>query len=344
MRTALALSLSAALSLILTAPASPQDCSGTPGYTLDIPDEVAVGDSFSTCITAPPSSFVLVFISASTSPHPTMFGTLCVDLPFLTIWGFAMPVTGSICLDHPVECDASVIGFTGYFQAVALGPNPGQAGLTNLETLTAIDDGSCGCLSLGPGDFVTYTQGGWGSTCSGQNPGCLRDANFASVFPNGLLIGDQDGADGDGFFSLLLTDSMAVEDFLPAGGTSGALTADLVDPLTSPAGVLAGQLVAAKLNVAFDDAGIFDPIKEVDGRKLGNLVIIEATEPKLEGFTVNELIALADKAISGELAEPIDVDNDGIGDVTLEELADALGSINENFDNGTVDNEVLCDC
>ncbi|MEW6743863.1 MAG: hypothetical protein AB1486_14000 [Planctomycetota bacterium] len=35
---------------------------------------------------------------------------------------------------------------------------------------------------------------------------------------------------------------------LPAGGTPGTLTTDLVDPLTSTAGVFAGQLTAAKLD------------------------------------------------------------------------------------------------
>lgn len=54
-----------------------------------------------------------------------------------------------------------------------------------------------------------------------MNPGCRRDADFATAFPGGLLIGDQNGLDGAaGGFAALWTSSMAIEDFLPAGETS----------------------------------------------------------------------------------------------------------------------------
>jgi hypothetical protein len=342
MRSVLLASAALALPLIAAPAARAGDCAGTPGYELVMPAEVAIGKPFTTCITAPGDSFVLVLISASSSDHLTKFGNICVDLPFLTIWGFQMPASGTICLDHPVECDPAVIGFTGHFQAVAIGPTPGVIGLTNGQTLSAVDDGSCGCFGTDPGDYVTYTQGGWGSKCAGSNPGCIRDANFDSVFPSGLLIGDQDGADADTHYSLLLTSSGAVENFLPEGMTPATLDADVVDVKNSSAGVFAGQLVAAKLNVGFDDAGVFDAVKNSDG-KLGDLVFIQATNPKLLGFTVNEIIELADKAISGELAEPIDVDNDMVGDVSLSDLSGMLDGLNNNFDDGLVDLEWLCD-
>ena len=57
------------------------------------------------------------------------------------------------------------------------------------------------------GDFRSQTQGGWGSTCSGNNPGCYRDTHFDTAFPDGVTIGC------DGGESLTFTSSAAVRDF-----------------------------------------------------------------------------------------------------------------------------------
>jgi len=331
MRSLLLASVPVVLSIFLAPAAQAGDCAGAPGYVLTMPTEVAIGKTFATCVEAPGNSYVLVLISASSHEHPTKYGTLCVDLPFLTMWGFQMPASGSICLDHVLECDPAVIGFTGHFQFAAIGPTPGVIGLSNGQSLTAIDDGSC---DVHPGDFVTYTQGGWGTKCAGGNPGCFRDAHFAGSFPNGVVIGDQDGPDADARHALLLTTSLAVQNFLPAGMTAGTLVTDYTNPLSSSAGVFAGQLVSAKLSVGFDDSGAFDALKNQTAVKLGDLVYVQSTNPKLLGWTVREVIDLADRAISGELQAPIDVDNDNVGDVTLSELSGNLDALNNNFDNG----------
>ena len=61
------------------------------------------------------------------------------------------------------------------------------------------------------GQYRTQTQGGWGSRASGNNPGTYRDSHFDYAFPNGLQVGCD--------LTLNLTNSQAVENFLPAGGT-----------------------------------------------------------------------------------------------------------------------------
>jgi hypothetical protein len=338
--------LLASLPLALTLASAPQalagDCVGTPGYELLMPAEVAIGKPFDTCITAPGNSFVLVLISASSNPIPTKYGTLCVNLPFLTMWHFVMPPSGNLCLPHLVECEPAVVGFTGHFQFVSIGPSPGTFGLSNGQSLTAIDDGSCDdCEELEQGDFVTFSQGGWGTKCAGNNPGCLRDEYFDVSLPGGLLLGDQDGIDGDNRFAVLLSTSKAVQDFLPSGGPSAKLAADVIDPTDKVGGSLAAQLAAAKLSVAFDDAGAFDSIKNQTAVKLGDLVFAQDAPSKLLGWTVRDVIDLADRALSGELSAPIDVDNDGNGDVSLSELAGALDALNNNFDGGDANNGVL---
>ena len=37
-----------------------------------------------------------------------------------------------------------------------------------------------GCL----GQFTTFSQGGYGTNCNGNNPGCYRDAHFDAAFPD----------------------------------------------------------------------------------------------------------------------------------------------------------------
>ena len=120
-------------------------------------------------------------------------------------------------------------------------------------------DIDAGCLDTGGcGGFCSYTPGGWGSPCSGNNAGCLRDLLFDTLFPAGLVIGDQDGADADTEYSLTLTAASAVEAFLSNSnnGTPATLDQDAVDSTSSSAGSFADHLVAAKLNLALDDAGL----------------------------------------------------------------------------------------
>lgn len=328
------LSVSLALAVAAPARAGDCDCVGTPGYVLTMPETVGIGENFTTCIEAPAGSVALILISGDSGPLITKYGTLCVGYPFLTYWVVAVPASGQLCLDHLVECDHDVIDFTGYFQFAAFGPTPGQVGLSNSQCLTAVNSGTC---DIHEGDFYSYTMGGWGSTCNGNNPGCIRDANFPSVFPNGLILGDQDGDDADGEHALVLTSSLAVDQFLPDGGPSQPLADDETDVLNSSAGVLAGQLVAATLTVAFDDAGVFDGVKAVTG-KVGDLVYVGGVHSALMGVSVRDVLDMANLGISGAELEPLDVDGDNVGDVMLSDLATALAVLNENFDNGNTNN------
>jgi len=313
------------------------DCPGTPGYVLDLPDTVALGTSFDVCFEAPGGSLVFIVVSSSSGPLNTKFGTLCVGIPFITLWPLDMPAEGALCLRHDAGCDEALVGFTGYFQFVALGPNPGQYGISNSQCLTAVAGGAC------TPQYATYTQGGWGAKCNGNNVACLRDAEFDNVFPGELILGDPDGDDADGIFALVLTDSQAVENFLPDGTTPEALAGDEVDPVNSSAGVLAGQLTAAKLNVGFDDADLFDSLKDPAAGDLGDLIFVAGVADALIGESVRDVIALADKAISGEEQEPFDVDGDLVGDVSFSDISTALDVENSNFDNGNQNNGNLAE-
>lgn len=165
----------------------------------------------------------------------------------------------------------------------------------------------------------TQTQGGWGTNCNGNNPGCIRDANFAIAFPSGLTIG--------GIFTIHFSTSAAVNAFLPAGGTPNKLTANYSNPTTTVAGVFAGQVTALALSLGFSEIGV------TGFCDLGSLYYISAipseTNPFV-GMTVAELFELANEVLGGNTAAlPLGS--------TVSDLNDVIDHINQNYVDGTQD-------
>lgn len=174
---------------------------------------------------------------------------------------------------------------------------------------------------LQPGSFRTQTQGGWGATCQGNNPGCYRDAHFASCFSSGLVVGDSAG------FTATFNSSGAIEAFLPQGGTPDAFMQDHVDPSSTEAGVLAGQVVALTLNVGFD---LCDASFGASPVNLRDLVVHDATSP-CNTLTVTRILREANNALAGlpSLFTPAQAN-------------DCVTRINENFVDGTQAGSYLC--
>lgn len=167
-----------------------------------------------------------------------------------------------------------------------------------------------------PKQLTTFTQGGWGSTPNGNNPGAFLKKNFATVYPSGYV--------GIGTTSryLAFTSADAICKFLPQGGTAGTLSASAVNPTTSSAGVLAGQLLALRLSVDFSTAG--RTASGLGGKKVGS--------GPLKDKTVNEVLAIANTAIAGG----------GLpSGLTLSQLNDVLTNINENYVDGTTNEGYL---
>jgi hypothetical protein len=194
------------------------------------------------------------------------------------------------------------------------GAGPGEIIIS--RCWVAVDD--CGnesnrcCQTLTVGICpCTYTQGGWGSGCPdpqvdrefSTQPGCIRDHFFDEVFPNGVTIGDPAGV-GSGaanVYAAHWTTALAVENFLPAGGKPRALTGDVTDPTDTPAGVLAGQILALTMNREYSCAGVFSFLGLIPyGNCLGGYVIPDACGSKFAGLTVDEFLAVANMAIGGD--------------------------------------------
>jgi len=133
----------------------------------------------------------------------------------------------------------------------------------------------------------TLTQGGWGTEAHGNNPGVYRDLYFSKALPNGLVIGDVNG------YTITLTNSRAVQEFLPQGETPSALVQNYTNPLTTESGVLAGQITALALNIAFDyfDKGFLD--SEI------NLADMNVLTGNCIGMSVQEVLNEANKTLGG---------------------------------------------
>ena len=176
--------------------------------------------------------------------------------------------------------------------------------------------------------FYTASQGGWGSKPHPKNPGGLLLDNFGIVFPGAnpaVVIGDSfSSCAGGTTFKITLTSAAAIQNFLPQGGKPTRLTKCETNPISkdSKISVLAGQVLALKLNVAFSDAGVSRP-------GLANLSVVSG---RLAGWTVNMVLAAGNTALGGG-ATP--------GGITLADLNDVIAKINENFDGGTIDRAYL---
>ena len=201
----------------------------------------------------------------------------------------------------------------------------GSAGTGGMTTTTSVSGGNGGSYSQGgyggavggaamggyggsdicddlSGKFRTYSQGGWNNQVE----------LLSTLMGDGVLIGK---ADAD-YTSFTAVD--AVTAFLPAGGIPGALQGQYLNPLTTPAGVLAGQTLTLKLNAAIGD--------EACGYTLADLVMVDGD---CEGMSVSEVLESADRALSG--AETA---------LSYSALNECAKAVNQNFDYGENNNHL----
>lgn len=191
----------------------------------------------------------------------------------------------------------------------------GSKSESNLEnsssTSTARIESTCGQLR-------TYTQGGWGASPAGNNPGTYLHANFSNAFADGLTV----GCAPDNFY-LRLSSAQAVTNLLPAGGKASALTAIANNP-ASLKNVLVGQIVALKLSVGFD---MYDANFGESAVPLGAMII--GSGP-FKGVPVFQFLSIAEQVLGGCNTQ-----------FTPTQVNDAAAAINENYDNGNTNKGFL---
>jgi hypothetical protein len=173
--------------------------------------------------------------------------------------------------------------------------------------------------------YRTQTAGAWGASCSGGNPACIRNTNFPTCFPQGVVVG--------GTHTVTFTTSQALENFLPDGGTSQVLTQNYTNPANAaalPTGQIGNQLITLAVTLGFCDC-------HVSGfGDLGSLAIVKDTQTPnvFTNWTVRQVFTLANTIYGGASGSlPTGV--------TLTELSNVLTKINECFDNGTANTGYL---
>lgn len=179
-------------------------------------------------------------------------------------------------------------------------------------TITLTETNSCTGIR-------TETQETWGASPGGGNMASYLMYNFASAFaaPNYLTI-------GCGSRQLRITSGPAALSFLPSNGPVAALPNGTMLNPTSYGNTYAGQLVALKLNVRFDEVYTnFSPAYTL----LRDMVIAEGL---FAGWTVQQLIQVADEKI-GSCGSSY----------TREALNAAITAINQGYAGGTMNSGYL---
>jgi hypothetical protein len=190
-----------------------------------------------------------------------------------------------------------------------------------VSALTLVCAGAAKAGSIKSGEFVTGTQGDWGA---GGGAASLLAADYNTVYAstNGVLIVGVENTTGQ--FSMYFTSAGAVQSYLPATGIAGQLTATLVNPALTPAGIFGGDVVALMLNVDFNNAGLLGSTSTIP---FGDLVLtnLPAFDGALNGLTVEQFLAVANMCLGGGSCP------DGLSNV-----AAITNDLNDSFPGGTV--------
>lgn len=179
------------------------------------------------------------------------------------------------------------------------------------------------------GTLCSYTQGGY---AGGGKPGLLFKNNFLTVFPQGLQVGTYLTGNGsnapNGYkWEANATGLKNLQAYLAGGGTSGAITADQLNPVkdvTSKAapvsgGTLARQTATVTLNAKFSDNALSMP------HGYRELLYCNPGDP-LDGKSVSQILTAANDALAN-----------GLGSLpagySYASLNNLLNNFNRAFDN-----------
>jgi len=266
--------------------------------------------------TSPPPGFTSV-TSLSTSPAAdwgaTVNGTT-IQLVKIASAKLAPGKSVTVSFNAIAPCTAGVyewntVGYNGDDFTTAYGLFGSQP--------TVDVTGSCQSFTgWQSGDYCTYSQGGWGTDANGNNPGSIRDSNFAAVYPSSVSVGVG--------YSMTFTSSAAVNAFLPGCKTPAALTYSQTNPLSvcgqgpnTTGGIFGAQVLALRLNSDFNAAGV---LASTLGN-FGSLVLVD-TNTSLDGKTIADILDTAETALGGG-ALP--------SDYTISQLNTLVDAINQAF-------------
>ncbi|MFN3755283.1 T9SS type A sorting domain-containing protein, partial [Flavobacterium sp.] len=159
--------------------------------------------------------------------------------------------------------------------------------------------------------FKTVSQSGYQATCDGNNSTCYLTDNFATSFPNGIVI-------GSGTRYLKFTSAEAIRNFLPSNSAPRALSqGTILNPSSSVYdNGLAAQVLTTRLNIAFGKNADFASTDV----SLEDLFVTSGT---FEGIKVSQVLTIANTILGG-----------GNSKYTMTDVSKALIAINGNYEAG----------
>jgi len=171
--------------------------------------------------------------------------------------------------------------------------------------------GTVGC-GWHDGDLVTYTQDLWGATPAPGNAAQLLFDNYNTVYASTFGVVEV-GLSGSAGYSIIFDSRDSVFAYLPASGSPGPLTSDLLDPTSSAAGSFGGEVLALRFNIDFSDAGL---TTGTSGLHFGDLSLCGFSGlPALNGMKVRDFLGQVNSLLGGGPAtyginelEPMTVD------------------------------------
>lgn len=161
--------------------------------------------------------------------------------------------------------------------------------------------------------FRTETQDKWGAVPKGNNSAAYMHRKFEAAFPNGITVGCTN--------NIVFSTPNAITDFLPSNGVSAILPSGTkINPRATFSNIVAGHILALKLNIGFDE---YDSKFSTSNVLLKNLVVKTGI---FAGKSVQEILQLAENAIGGCFTP-----------YQLVDLSNVIAKINQNYDNSTAD-------
>jgi hypothetical protein len=251
-----------------------------------------------------------------------------LDLAFMIINTWGEPLVG----DVTESCDAySIISGGGPYNlapgeslTVTVRFAPMMVGEQDCQIATGIDCPAVECTGIGAPRYCTFPCWSWAAGClKGPNrdistlPACIRDDSFDDAFPSGLMV----GVDAPGRHKALWTSADAVRAFACGYGIPAALGEDYVDPASNGLGSIYGEVLALRLSREFSCKGYFS-----DRSKCLGTAVVPAEMVKFAGLTVDQLLSVADEALSGNASALLPYGN------SLFRLQSTLAYMNQLYD------------
>ena len=169
------------------------------------------------------------------------------------------------------------------------------------------------------GDETTYNQGVWGAPPN--NVGAeLLTAEFNTVYAStgGVIVGSPISG-----FTMVFTDSAAVNAYLPEPGAYAPLDSNVLNPPanTTSSGAFGGDVLALEFNVDFSDAGF---LPAASGIPFGDLVLEGFSSlPQIDGLTVRQFLGDMNTLLGG-----------GSSIVSIDDLGTTVNDLNSSFSFG----------